>query len=118
MDTVTIGETVFSGSIGPELFPAMADTVITFSSDLSITDDGFSICAEPYITVAPTPAPTPYFAVTSGACGLETPGCVTSPGYPQEYGASEACSITVQNDAALTFSVSLSTTFKFSLLCK
>lgn len=60
-------------------------------------------------SVAPAPSPTTAPAqtttvssgsssawqVASGLCSIDASGCATSPGYPTQYGNSQACSITV-----------------------
>lgn len=61
-DVVTIGEQRYSGTVGPRDVAVAANSQITWSSDGSDTDAGFTIC--PAMTpedddlILPTPAPT------------------------------------------------------------
>jgi hypothetical protein len=81
-DVLVVGSNAYSGSTGPAGLTVSPDTVITWSSDDSVTSGGFYVCAGPP-TMAPTPPPPDaIFSVLEsfppGACYTNADGtCVT-----------------------------------------
>ena len=81
-DQLSIGANVYSGTVGPAGLIVEPGTTITWSSDGSVVNGGFFVCAS-----SPTPAPTPppprgIFSVSqsfpAGACYTNPEGtCVT-----------------------------------------
>eukprot|EP00662_Eupelagonemidae_sp_cell21_P058105 gene58105-biopygen29697 len=105
-DKLTIAGTDYESSNGPTGVVVGTSTIITWHSDNSVEDKGFRICL-PRPSPAPTiplsanraggpvrgpPVPTTVFAST-GPCVVDG-SCITSSGYPANYGNDEQCDIT------------------------
>merc|ERR1712226_1440862 len=97
----------YSGSTGPS--GVRASGTIEWSTDYLVTKGGWKICGSSGVSVpvtttaAPGPAPTPVWGtwqVSSGPC-VKTGRCITSPGYPSNYGNSQECDISITGSVRL-----------------
>ena len=89
---------------GPDGVAVNRSSLVTFSSDYSVTAAGFEIC---FSDQPPVPAPTsmPVLAPTvtsaspvvlvSGLCGLDSDSCMTSPNFPSTFFSSQTCEVSL-----------------------
>ena len=70
-DRVTVGGTPYSGSTGPQNLSVSSGDTLSWRSDHSVANSGWTICFRPVSTLNPTPAPNP-----TAAAEVETSPCI------------------------------------------
>jgi len=92
-DILAINGQRYSGTVGPKHVTPQGTVVWT--SDSIDHNSGWQLCPSP-----PRGTPPPGYSgfwVSSGACSVDSTGCVASPNYPHQYGNDQACSIEAIN---------------------
>ena len=100
-DKLQIGSTYYSGGSSPAGRTVSPGTVMYWRTDHSVTYRGWQICGEARLPPHPTGVANA-FSVSSGSCHTNSDGsCFYSPSYPNNYGNSQTCSITVNANTEL-----------------
>jgi len=94
-DFLTVNGKKYSGDTGPKgVEPEASKGDIVWESDHSEHKKGFKLCLPP--RAAPPPAcDVSGWKVKDGACQVDDDCCLTSPKFPQQYGKSQTCTVTV-----------------------
>jgi len=100
-DKLQIGSTYYSGSSTPAGVTMNAGSVMYWRTDHSVKYRGWNICAQSRLPPHPTGISNA-FSVSSGSCHTNSDrSCFYSPSYPNNYGNSQTCSITVSQNTEL-----------------
>ena len=100
-DKLQIGSTYYSGGSTPAGVTMNAGSVMYWRTDHSVVYRGWIICAQSRLPPHPTGISNA-FSVSSGSCHTNSDrSCFYSPSYPNNYGNSQTCSITVSQNTEL-----------------
>lgn len=100
-DKLTVNGRMYSGAAGPS--GVVATGVIEWFSDFSVTKAGWRICGAgeaPVTTTTQAPVSGGSWQLASGSC-VQTGNCISSPGYPGNYGNNEVCRISIEGAVSL-----------------